>query len=435
MGFPYSDDTDPAVPGIVETAYGLYPGLDAFSDEYDAQDYCDWVEQSNGDPLPAPLAVYIRDSGRDAAGSAGNNGVTPAGIPHAIEREVRLQGALFAKDRPVQQLICTGNIAAAWTDDQLYALVSAIQASFTLGQASTGWCACVGTTGISEARLRLLQVLGFLKIRFTLYQDSAGDSAAAHRELEEIEALANQARRLGMRQIMVDLFYRGSGNALTPARLESFVQNVRPELIRLVEKDAMAVSVTRPSQRDGYANRLATLDYENIGLDWFVRPGDLWCRPAVSRRLHWSVLGYTDMPSPDVVGIGPGAVSTIGEFYSRNEHRGHAYEDLVNQGLIPTAHGLELEADDSLRREIMTTILTDACIDVRSIEDKWGIQFDQFFSREINQLYRFQKTGSVRIEADSIKILARGRRELRELCEAFDRRIRLAASGNAPSFA
>ncbi|MCO6411205.1 MAG: hypothetical protein J5I92_00540 [Thiogranum sp.] len=435
MGFPYTDNADPALPGIVETAYGLYPGLDAFSGEYDAQDYCDWVEQSNGDPLPAPLAVYIRDSGRDTAEPVGSDGVIPAAVPRAIEQEVRLQGALFDADRPVQQLICTGNIAAAWTDDQLYALVSAIQASFTLGQAQTGWCACLGATGISEARLRLLQVLGFLKIRFALYQDDVRDAATSHRALENIEALAGLARRLGMRQIMVDLFYSATANALTPARLESFVHNVRPELVRLVEKKPEALSGARASQRDGYADRLATLDYENIGLDWFVCPGDQRRRPALSRQLHWSVLGYTDMPSPDVVGIGPGAVSTIGEFYSRNEHRWQAYTSLVNQNLIPTVRGLELESDDSLRREIMTMMLTDACIDIRAIEDKWGIHFDQFFSPEINQLSRFQKAGSVIIETDSIRILARGRRELRELCEAFDRRIRLAASGNAPSFA
>ena len=60
-----SNDTDVVatpLPDVVEKPYGLYPALEAFSNEYDAEDYRDWVEQSNGDPLPAPLALYIQDT-------------------------------------------------------------------------------------------------------------------------------------------------------------------------------------------------------------------------------------------------------------------------------------------------------------------------------------------------------------------------------------
>ena len=347
---------------------------------------------------------------------------------------MRLQGTLFDSDRPVQQLICSGNIAASWSDDHLYALVSAVQNSFTLAQENSGWCACLGTTGVTESRLRLLQVLGFLKIRFAVHQDNGGNAAGAHRVLEDIETLARLARRLGMRQIMIDLYCSASGKGLSSARLAAFVDAVKPELLRLIDSGSPA-SAAQPLQRDDYAALLAGIGYENLGLDWFLRPGGLWGRPAAARRLHWSLLGYTDMPSPDVVGIGPGAISTIGEFYSQNEHRPHPYEDLVNEGLIPTARGLELESDDRLRREIMSMMLTEGRIDIRAIENKWGIQFRQFFSREMKQLSRFQNAGTVDVRTDAVIVPARGRRELRKLCETFNRRIRMVASGNAPSVA
>src|SRR5210317_755082 len=99
-------------PGAIEKSYGLYPGLTSFSSDYNAGDYRDWVEQSNGDPLPAPLAVYIQEF----SGAADDSASPRLAM---LSRELDIQGALFDADRPLQQLVLSGSIVTQWTDDQL----------------------------------------------------------------------------------------------------------------------------------------------------------------------------------------------------------------------------------------------------------------------------------------------------------------------------
>ena len=416
------------VPDVVELAYGLYPGAEFFSAEYGPDDYGEWVAQSNGDPLPAPLAVYIQDSSCDPSPPVRGRDISSSRKPLALEQELRLQGALCDADRCVQQLICAGNIVTEWTDDQLYRLVSVLDESFATDQNGlVNWCACVGHALPSESRLRLLRVLGFSNVRLRIL-DPAG-------MLDGIKSLAASARHLGMRQVGVELYIGAQQTAPSSSWLESFVQQVQPDRLRLVDGNDAAGRAPLRNLRDTCVQTLADLGYQHIGLDWFVRSSDLWWQARLSRRLNWSLLGFTDMPRPDVIGIGPGAVSSIGDFYAQNACAWDEYQKLLNRGVIPTVRGLELESDDVLRREMMVSMLTSSRIDIIPIEDKWGIEFNQFFADELGYLKRFEKAGWVSIKAESIIVHARGRRELTELCRTFDRRSRLPRDRYAPSFA
>jgi len=96
----YSEDTISgriSAPEVVEQPCGLYPALHTFSRDYGADDYRDWVEQSNGDPVPAPLVVYVQN---EAPGGSLRSGVSPAHLNESrvIEHELRLQGRLFDAD-------------------------------------------------------------------------------------------------------------------------------------------------------------------------------------------------------------------------------------------------------------------------------------------------------------------------------------------------
>jgi oxygen-independent coproporphyrinogen-3 oxidase len=428
MGSLDTDEDRVPVPDLVELAYGLYPGVEFFSAEYGPDDYCEWVEHSNGDPVPAPLAVYIQDSSRDHSPPVRGRDISSSRKPVALEQELRLQGALFDADRCVQQLICAGSIAAEWTDDQLYRLVSVLEDSFATDQNGlVNWCACVGHALPSESRLRLLRVLGFSNVRLRIL-DPAGVP-------DGIESLAASARHLGMRQVGVELYMDAQQASPSSKWLESFVQKVQPDRIRLVDSNDAARRDPVRNLRDTCVQTLADMGYQHIGLDWFVRSSDLWWQARLARRLNWSLLGFTDMPRPDVIGVGPGAVSSIGDFYAQNACAWDEYQKLLSRGVIPTVRGLELESDDVLRREIMVSMFTASCIDITPIEDKWGIEFNQFFADELGYLKRFDKAGWISIKPQSIIVHARGRRELTELCRIFDRRGRLPRDQYAPSFA
>ena len=399
-------------PGVIEKSYGLYPGLASFSSDYDAGDYRDWVEQSNGDPLPAPLALYIQEfSGADESRLRVADDSASLRLA-MISRELELQGALFDADRPLQQLVLSGSIVTQWTDDQLNQLMAVVQGSFPIHQSGIpNGCACIGTVIPDAGRLRLLHTLGFNNIRFSL-----ANRAELGRVLDELGQSIRFARQSGFRQIMLDLPCSETLADTAPRTMQNWLAEVRPDRIRYIEKS------DDPGQ--SCVQILSEPGYRNIGLDWYVLANDPFVQAQAAGLLHWSPLGFTDMPSPDVIGVGPGAISSIGGFYGRNEPDWPLYQSLLNDGQLPIVCGIELESDDVLRREIMTMILATSCIRIVAVENKWGIRFRQFFASETEQLRVFEQKGWLDWRQDRIRIHVRGHRELTELCRIFDRRAR-----------
>ncbi len=399
-------------PGVIEESYGLYPGLASFSSDYDAEDYRDWVEQSNGDPLPAPLALYIQEFS-----GTGESRLRADGIPAplrlaAISRELSMQGGLFDSDRPLQQLVLSGSIVTQWTDDQLNRLMAVVRGSFPMHKSGiSNGCACVGPVVPDVDRLHLLHTLGFNSIRFSL-----ANRADMGGVLDELGQSVRFARQSGFRQIMLDLPYSETLADTAPQLMETWLVEVRPDRIR---------HIGNPDESDrSYVQTLSDLGYQNIGLGWYTLANDPLVQAQAAGLLHWSPLGFTDMPSPDVIGVGPGAISSIGEFYSRNESDWWSYQSLLNDGQLPIVCGIELESDDVLRREIMIMILAASCIRIIAIEDKWGIRFRQFFASETEQLKAFEQKNWLDWQHDRFRIHVRGYRELTEICRIFDRRAR-----------
>lgn len=395
-----------SIPDVVEQPCGLYPGVERFSADSGAEDYCGWVEQSNGDPLPAPLVLYLQnDPHLHKTSSAGTV------VAHAIEQELRLQGALFDDDRPLKQLICAGSIATGWSDDQLYRIVSVIQSSFHINHDSlSNWCACTRDVVPSMGRLRLLRVLGFNHLR--LMPETSDREALP---VEPLIAALNEAKKLGFKTTILDLRRVSARPVALRQTLTALLAKAQPDRIR---------TAPPPEGDDGASvdTFMASCGYQDIGLGWHLRTGDSWWHAKNADRLYWTTLGYGELQSPDVIGVGPGALSAVCDFYGINEASLPAYAASLDEGILPIVQGAVLEDADVLRREIVAMILASSCIRVSAIENKWGIRFEQFFSCESELLRAFERNRWVRWQDDRIEIMTNGHRELMEICTVFDGR-------------
>jgi oxygen-independent coproporphyrinogen-3 oxidase len=397
------------IPEIVEQPYGLYPAPDGFSSDYGAADYCEWVEQSNGDPLPAPLVLYVQDQ-TSGSPSPSNKGRVGPDTARAIELELRLQGALFDADRPLSQLICTNEVATRWSEDQLYRLVSVVQSSFFITQDKLpDWCACTAGAVPPIQRLRLLRVLGFNQIRFAPPVTSDVKSTSV-----ELRTAMQQTRDLGFDKVVVD--WRGlplAGTAWAQA-LDNLLAEAHPDRVRVSSPD--------PDELEGFEQHMAALGYRHLGLEWYLRESDGWWKARADGRLYWTLLGYSELKSPDTIGVGPAAMSAVCDFYGINEASLQSYISSLDEGVLPIVRGTVLEDSDVLRREIIAMILTCFCIRIPDIENKWGIEFGRYFGCETQLLRAFEKNGWLAWRGDRIEIKPRGGRELAEICSVFDGR-------------
>jgi len=409
-------------PELFEPYCGLYPGISSFTSEYDESDYREWVLRSNGDPVPAPLMLVVQDSTQ-----AGGKGAEHQFAWHtAITREIHLQGDLFDRDRPLEGIVCAPAITTGWCNDALYELTSSIQKAFSLAPAAfTRWCACFGKSRPSDARLQLLRVLGFSKIRLGLDLASLQRSVAEQfSELERSERLLVEARNLGYRALAVDLVLPAVLSGAMVDRIETFLTQTRAECIRLVVEESQENSVAVKPLSGIYSGILAGLGYRHLGMDWYVTAADPSLGSGTS--LHWSPLGYTNIKGLDIIGTGPGAVSVMEDASSQNTIQREQYQRLVHQGEIPTESGVELESDDLLRRTVMSGLLVNERFDIEALEERWGIIFSRYFETEMPLLQEFEQQGKLMLTTREIRTLDRGRESLLALCRIFDNQDRIA---------
>jgi len=413
------------IPEVFEPCCGLYPGISSFTGEYDASDYREWVLRSNGDPVPAPLMLAVEDSVRADGVSADDASAQQLPWHTTITREILLQGALFDKDRPLEGMVCAPSVTTGWSNDALYELSRCIQDAFSMAPAAFArWCACFGRTRPASTRLQLLRVLGFSKVRLGVdlvaaAQEEGGQAA----EFERAERLVEEARSFGYRSIAIDLGLPGMFSASLADRLEAFMDKTRAETVRLFINSGQAGD---PDSRLA-AFRSAFLDelgYRHLGLDWYVTAAN----PSLGRKtlLYWSPLGYTDIEGLDIIGVGPGSVSVLEDACSQNAVQRAYYQQLVDQGEIPTERGIELESDDVLRRSVMSGLLVNERFNVEALEDRWGIMFSRYFETEVAALKKLELQGRLTFNEREIHTLDRGRETLATLCRIFDNEARIA---------
>ena len=80
--------------------------------------------------------------------------------------------------------------------------------------------------------------------------------------------------------------------------------------------------------------------------------------------------------------IGRSSYSTIGEdLYYQNFYKQNEYQSYLENGQIPLERGWILDKDSIIRREIIKNIRTYFELDKISINEKYNINFDDYFKK------------------------------------------------------
>ena len=413
------------IPEVFEPYCGLYPGIASFTPEFDAGDYREWVLRSNGDPVPAPLMLVVQNAAQ--ADHAAHQEAPAHQLPwySVVNREIQLQGELFDTDRPLEGVVLAPGVTAGWTNDALYELSTSIQNAFSVTPvAFTRWCACFGRSRPPLSRLQLLRVLGFSKVRLCLDFSSPGQVGEdLYGEIDRTEQLLNDIRNLGYRSLAIDLVLPAKPDEALVKRAEGLLEKTQVECIRLMSADRPDGALADGPQAL-FPAFLQSLGYRHIGLDWYVNESE----PSLGKcgQLHWSPLGYTDIQSLDIIGVGPGAVSILEDTCSQNAVRRENYQRIIRQNKIPTERGVELESDDLLRRTVMSGLLVNEHYNIEALENGWGIMFSRYFESEVTALRALEAEGKLVLTEHEIHTLKRDRNTLTTLCRIFDNQDRIA---------
>ena len=166
--------------------------------------------------------------------------------------------------------------------------------------------------------------------------------------------------------------------------------------------------------------RLQQAGYIYIGMDHFAKPDDELALAQENGTLYRNFQGYSTHAGCDLIGLGITSIGMIDDTYSQNVKTLEEYHDCVSTGKLPVYRGVRLSTDDKLRRALITELICLFKIDISTFEQKWNINFSDYFAEELLQLAVMVNDGLIQLDKTTLHVLPRGRLLIRNICMVFD---------------
>ena len=435
--------------------YTSYPTVAQFHGDIAEEDYQRWAYTSNEDPIPRPLSLYFHIPFCDTV--CFYCACTKVVTKHHdratryldyLDKELALHAALFDHDRKVEQLHWGGGTPTFLNNYEIRQLMERTREHFTLLDDDSGeYSIEVDPRSVDAAKLKVLRDVGFNRISLGVQDFDPDIQKAVNRIQDEsiTQDVLDTARRLGYKSVNMDLIY---GLPLqTVASFTATLQrtiDMSPDRIA-VYNYAHLPQRFKPQRRINEADlpspqdkldilqqtiRLLTeAGYVYIGMDHFAKPDDELTLAQQNGTLHRNFQGYSTHIDCDLIGIGMSAIGRVCDNYMQNVRDLEQYYELLDAGKLPLERGIELEPDDLLRREIITTLMCHFKLDIRTLETRWHLDFLQHFDKEYQALLKMQDDGLLSIKPESLQVLPAGRLLVRNICMVFDHYLQGSDSG------
>jgi oxygen-independent coproporphyrinogen III oxidase len=158
--------------------------------------------------------------------------------------------------------------------------------------------------------------------------------------------------------------------------------------------------------------------YRAIGIDHFAKPDDGLAQAQAAGRLRRNFQGYTDDPSPVLIGIGASSISRFPQGYAQNLSATAAYTGAIRAGGLATHRGHRFGGDDLLRGRIIEALMCDFQVTRAGLLaecETTAARIDQLFQRVAADFGRM-----VRLSDGTLSIPPEGRPLTRMIARAFD---------------
>jgi oxygen-independent coproporphyrinogen-3 oxidase len=425
--------------------YTSYPTADRFVEAFDADTYKSWVARRNIGGIRRALSIYIHlpFCSTVCFYCACNKVVTrdrSKGDKYLqyLFREIDMQGPLFGDDRQVEQMHWGGGTPTFFAMDQLASLWSHLRRHFEMSPDGE-YSIELDPRSIDSSEMQSLRDMGFNRVSLGVQDFDPEVQRAVNRIQSEEQTLAvmRAAREAGFASINVDLIYglprqnllsfnRTLGRVIAAAPDRIAIYNyahlpTRFKPQRRIAESELPTPEIKLKLLGLAAQRLGDAGYVYIGMDHFARPEDSLAVAQRHGHLHRNFQGYSTHAECDLIGLGVSAIGAIGPTYSQNHRHLETYYDAVDRGVLPVARGLELSADDLLRRAVIQALSCQFKLSKRSISIAYLLDFDRYFREELQELRQLAVDGLVQLDDEWITVTPRGRMLIRNVCMVFDR--------------
>jgi oxygen-independent coproporphyrinogen III oxidase len=356
-----------------------------------------------------------------------------------LEREFRLVAGMLDGNRRAEQVHLGGGTPTFLSSEELRTLMRQMGEHFELLPGE--YAIEIDPRTVDEEKIAALGQLGFNRMSLGVqdFNDEVQRAVNRIQSEEETAQAIEVARKHGVTSINVDLIYGLPKQtvfgfdrtldqilALKPDRIALYSYAHLPNLFKPQRRIA---AEDLPSAEEKLQimvlaiRKLTGAGYVYVGMDHFALPHDELAVAARHAGLHRNFQGYSTRPDSDLIAFGISAISKVGATYSQNVKTLDEYYDRLDRDELPVLRGIELTADDLLRRAVIQSLMCHFELSIESIEIAHLITFREYFADEWSRLRELADEGLVTLEPGWINVTPRGRLLVRTIAMVFDRHL------------
>ncbi|MBI5659868.1 MAG: oxygen-independent coproporphyrinogen III oxidase [Nitrosomonadales bacterium] len=428
--------------------YTSYPTADRFVEEFNAESYRSWMAKREIGGISRPLSLYVHIPFCNTLCfyCACNKIITKdrskaEDYVRYLIKELSMQAALLGEGQRVEQLHWGGGTPTFLSDDLMRKLMDATRQHFKLVE-NGEYSIEIDPRKVSDQTVVLLAELGFNRISLGVQDFDSLVQRAVNRIQSEEETLQviRAARANGFKSVSIDLIYGLPKQTMTgfkttldkviaagPDRLSIYNYAHMPTIFkpqRRIHAEELPAPQVKLDILSLAVRKLTDAGYVYIGMDHFAKPDDELAVAQRQGRLHRNFQGYSTHSDCDLVALGVSAIGKIGPTYSQNYRELEEYYDALDRDELPIMRGMELDADDLVRRAIIQALMCHFEISKESFNIAYLIDFNRYFATELNELREYEREGLLKLTPEWIGVTPKGRMLIRNICMVFDKYLR-----------
>jgi len=357
-----------------------------------------------------------------------------------LEREVEMQLAALSGTRQVAQLHWGGGTPTFLSDEEMTRLMRMLRSHFAFLEEGE-YSIEIDPRSVDPKRAHLLADLGFNRMSLGIQDFDPMVQQAVNRiqSFEQTRDVMLGARDAGFKSVSVDLIYGlprqtlqgfratlDKALSLAPDRIALYSYAHLPQIFmpqRRIHDTELPAAEEKLSLMAMAIETLVEAGYVFIGMDHFARPDDELSLAQKAGKLHRNFQGYSTHAELDLLAFGVSAIAKVGPVYAQNAKSLDDYYHDIDAGHLPVRRGYRMDTDDVLRRAVIQELMCHFKLDFTAVSQTWSIDFNTYFSDALVQLQPLTEAGLLRMDAQGIEVMPKGRLLVRIIAMAFDRHL------------
>ncbi|HUF05215.1 MAG TPA: oxygen-independent coproporphyrinogen III oxidase [Aridibacter sp.] len=424
--------------------YTSYPTAPLFSSDFTPGDYLAEIKGTNpgGEDREISLYFHFPFCAKLCYFCGCNMMVTRdrsmiALYNEVLKKEIGMIRPLISDARKAGQLHWGGGTPSYLTPDEIRDVGLYIAELFDFAEDIEASVE-IDPRGLTREHMEAFREVGFNRTSFGVQDfDPVVQETINRVQSEEItRQTVEWARELGFRSVNLDLIY-----GLPYQTLEHFsdtverIIDINPDRIavfnyahvpwlkkhqKVIPSDALPSADERLRILKMTIETLVAAGYVYIGMDHFARSTDDLAEAQRNKSLYRNFQGYSTKAGRDVYAFGLSAISQFEDIYAQNLKDLRQYYSRIDAEEPATFVGYRMTRDDHIRKETIMQLMCHLEIDKDDIEQKFGIEFDRYFSGDLEKLGRFVDEGLLEHDERRISVKGAGILVIRNFAMCFD---------------